>query len=406
MNRSGFPTAFPAAMALILAGCASHDRQSLTPTAETYESFAPVGVPLEVRAFGDLSGADNDLIVADLTKALAKRSDGDGINFLTLSGGGPDGAYGAGVLNGWTATGERPEFDLVTGISTGAIIAPFAFLGPEYDASIKRFYTTTDTTRIARFRVLPALFSGGALADNAPLLRAIEAELTDDHIRKIAEEHKKGRRLIIGTTNLDAERSVLWDIGELAAQNTPEAFTLVRRIILASAAIPVFFQPVRIPVSDGVTVKEELHVDGALTQQVFAYPSDLPMRDILRNAGLANKQNTIWLIHNKRLEPRFEPQSTRLLDMADRTLSTLIRSQSYGDITFIIALAERDGLQVNGVAVPPRFDEEPQQAFDPRYMTELYNIGVEDGSDPQSWYRDLDEVFFGRLAFDSLDRPN
>ncbi|WP_189369140.1 patatin-like phospholipase family protein [Tateyamaria omphalii] len=389
-------------MAVFVASCGIHDRQFLTPSPDTYEAFAPVGVPVSVRAFGDLSGADSAAIVDDLTRALKQRGNRTGLNILALSGGGPDGAYGAGVLNGWTATGERPEFDIVTGISTGAIIAPFAFLGPDYDASLTRFYTKTDTTRIARFRVLPAVFSGGALADNAPLARAIEEELTDAHIRKIAEEHRKGRRLIIGTTNMDAERSVLWDIGELAKVGTPEAFGLVRRIILASAAIPVFFQPVRIPVSDGIVVREELHVDGALTQQIFSYPSDLPLRDILKDAGLANKTNTIWLIHNKRLEPRFEAQSTRLLEMADRTLSTLIRSQSYGDIAFIVALAERDGLGVNGLAVPPRFSEEPRQAFDPHYMTKLYQIGVEDGLDPQRWYRDLDEVLFGSTSFDGV----
>ncbi|MBY5934949.1 patatin-like phospholipase family protein [Tateyamaria omphalii] len=398
LNVRHFPIAVLMACVLILAGCGVHDRALLTPDAATYEGFEPVGVPYAVRAFGDLSGPQNAGIVDDLTAALRQRGNSNGLNILALSGGGPDGAYGAGVLNGWTATGQRPEFDIVTGISTGAIIAPFAFLGPDYDGSLTRFYTTTDTTRIARFRILPAVISGGALADNAPLARAIEEELTDAHIRRIGEEHRKGRRLIIGTTNMDAERPVLWDIGELANVNTPEAFALVRRVILASAAIPVFFQPVRIPVSDGTSVKEELHVDGALTQQIFTYPSDLPLRSILKNAGLANKDNTVWLIHNKRLEPRFEAQSTRLGDMADRTLNTLIRSQSYGDIAFILALAERDGLRVNGLAVPPRFDKEPQQAFDPVYMSELYRIGVEDGSDPQTWYRDLDQVLFGEKA--------
>lgn len=381
-------------LAILAAGCATHDRAFLAPSEDDYESFAPVGVPSDIRTFGDISEFDEESIVTEFKSVFARPGKQGGVNILALSGGGPDGAYGAGVLNGWTETGERPQFDVVTGISTGAIIAPFAFLGPEYDAAIRRFYTTTDTTRIARFRVVGALIGGGALADNKPLADAIAEELTDDIIRKIGQEHQKGRRLIVGTTNIDAERPVLWDIGALASAGTPESFALVRKIILASAAIPVLFQPVRIPVTDGITTKEELHVDGALTQQIFVYPANLPMKRTLAEVGLANAKNTIWLIHNKRLEPRFEAQSTRLTSMAGRTLSTLIRSQSYGDIAFIIALAKRDGLRVNGLAVPKRFNEKPTQAFDPVYMRKLYELGVEDGRQTNSWRPDLQEELF------------
>lgn len=381
-------------IAILAAGCTAHDRTSLTPSGNDYESFVPLGVPSDIRTFGDISEFDEDSIVAEFKSVFARPGKQGGVNILALSGGGPDGAYGAGVLNGWTETGQRPRFDVVTGISTGAIIAPFAFLGPEYDAAIRRFYTTTDTTRIARFRVAGALLGGGALADNKPLADAIAEELTDAIIQKIGQEHQKGRRLIVGTTNIDAERPVLWDIGALASAGTPESFALVRKVILASAAIPVLFKPVRIPVTDGTTTKEELHVDGALTQQIFAYPANLPMKRTLAEVGLSDAKNTIWLIHNKRLEPRFEAQSTRLTSMAGRTLSTLIRSQSYGDIAFIIALAKRDGLRVNGLAVPKRFNERPTQAFDPVYMKKLYALGVEDGRRAKSWRPDLQEELF------------
>lgn len=236
---------------LLAAGCGLHDRSSHTPLARNYETFAPIGIPAKVRSFGDLSELDEDRIVAEYKSVFARPGKRGAVNILALSGGGPDGAYGAGVLNGWSSTGQRPEFDIVTGISTGALIAPFAFLGPDYDAAIHRFYTTTDTTRVARFRVLGALVGGGALADNKPLKAAIDQELTDEILGKIGKEHRKGRRLIIGTTNFDAERPVLWDIGALASVGTPQSYEMVRKVILASAAIPVFFTPVRIPVTDG-----------------------------------------------------------------------------------------------------------------------------------------------------------
>lgn len=382
-------------LASLLANCTSHDRTEATPTSANYQKFSPVGVPLDIRTFGDVSDVNEDEFVAEFLSVFTRPGKTGGLNILALSGGGPDGAYGAGVLNGWTATGKRPEFDIVTGISTGAIIAPFAFLGSEYDGALRRFYTTTDTSRVARFRVIPAVIGGGALADNAPLERAIAQELTDQIISKIGEEHVKGRRLIIGTTNIDAERPVLWDIGELASANTPEAFALIRKIVLASAAIPVFLKPVRIPVTDGVSTKEELHVDGALTQQIFAYPANLPMKRALAEAGLAGQTNQIWVIHNKRLEPRFEAQSTSLIKMANRTLSILIRSQGLGDLAFIIALAKRDGLVISGLAVPARFSDSPTQAFDPAYMTKLYNIGLTDGSSVNSWNANLQEQLLG-----------
>ena len=183
-------------------------------------------------------------------------------NYLTISGGGANGAFGAGLLAGWTAAGTRPEFSMVTGISTGALSAPFAFLGPNYDDQLKAVYTTTSTAQIARKRNVIAAAFTDSMVDTAPLREMIRSYIDSDIIEAIAREHARGRRLYIGTVNLDASRSVIWSIGAIAASDYPRKEELIRDVLQASASIPVAFPPVVIPVEvDGRTF-DEMHVDG------------------------------------------------------------------------------------------------------------------------------------------------
>lgn len=165
------------------------------------------------------------------------------VDILAISGGGADGAFGAGLLCGWTEHGDRPQFKLVTGISTGSLIAPFAFLGPEYDARLKEVYTTVTTKNIYRVRNLLKMLRSDSIADTWPLAELAAKSMDDDMLRAIAAEHQKGRRLFVGTTNLDAQRLTIWDMGAIASVGTPEAYKLFRRILLASASIPVMFPP-------------------------------------------------------------------------------------------------------------------------------------------------------------------
>ena len=259
------------------------------------------------------------------------------------------------MLNGWSSSGQRSEFDVVIGISTDAIIAPLAFLGSGYDPPLREFYTETNTSDVAKLRILDALISGRTIASVAPLKKKIDRELTDQFISEIAQENARDRRLFVGTTNIDAEHPVLWDVGAIASVGTSEAHQLVRPVILVSASIPLVFDPVPTLVSSGHEVRQEMHVHGALTQQIFAHPPDLSVKQTFRDLGHANKTNTIWLIHNKRLEPRYQEQDLRLSKMMDRTLDTFIRSQWLSDIAAIAALGERDDLRLLGLVVPGGF---------------------------------------------------
>ncbi|MDV4144956.1 MULTISPECIES: patatin-like phospholipase family protein [Shimia] len=378
-----------------LSGCAAlYDRSAVVPPADRYEEFQPVGFDRPIRMYDDARGEDLEALLGSYRDWAAHwPGSRRGLDILALSGGGQYGAFGAGVLAGWTEAGTRPRFDMVTGVSTGALIAPFAFLGPDYDDRLKRFYTQTSTKDILSINIA-GLFGGrGAVASTAPLAAAIERELDADLIRAIAREARSGRSLLIGTTNIDAERPVIWDIGAMAQVDTPEAHAMIRRVLLASAAIPIAFEPVRIPVTDGTLLREELHVDGGLTRQIFVYPGNLDMRRLLREMGASGKRNEIWLLQNQRIKRRFEAQSVGIARMGKRTYDLLLQSQSIGDEDFILSLAARDGFNAHTLAIPARFDAEPEEVFDPEFMGKLFDLGFEIGKSGDQWNRNAQRRF-------------
>ena len=305
-------------------------------------------------------------------------------NYLAISGGGANGAYGAGLLTGWTASGTRPEFTMVTGISTGALTAPFAFLGPDYDEKLKEVYSTTTTKDIYRERgIISALFSD-SIVDTSPMRELIDRYITEDIINAIGDEYRRGRRLYIGTMNLDAGRSVIWNIGSIATSNYPRRNELIRDILQASASIPVFFTPVAIPVeADGMTY-DELHVDGGTGTQVFVYPAELNWRMITEKLKVKGKPN-VYVIRNSFIEPDYRGVKREVLPIANRSISALIRTQGIGDLYQIYALCERDGNEFNLTFIPQSFTQEPEEDFDPKFMRALFEFGYERAVNGYSW---------------------
>lgn len=198
-----------------------------------------------------------ELFIAEWTQALERQRKALGLpsnaalpaaRFLAISGGGDEGAFGAGLLVGWTDAGTRPEFQVVTGVSTGALIAPFAFLGTEYDRELREVYTTISSDDILSTRNVVAGVLKDALSDTTALWRLISRYVNEQMMAGIAREYAKGRLLLIGTTDLDAQRANIWNIGAIAASGHPGALDLIRKILRASSAIPGLFQPVLIDV--------------------------------------------------------------------------------------------------------------------------------------------------------------
>jgi predicted acylesterase/phospholipase RssA len=307
-------------------------------------------------------------------------------NYLAISGGGADGAYGAGVLLGWTETGARPEFTMVTGVSTGALTAPFAFLGSAYDAQLKELYTTLDTSSIFNRRSVFTIIRGDSVVDSAPLAHMLKKYITRDMVAEIGRQYRLGRSLSIGTTNLDAGRPVIWNIGRIAASGHPDAPELIRQVLLASASIPGVFPPVYISVQgpDGKTY-EEMHVDGGTTTQMFLYPSSLDMARLLKVLDVKGTP-TAYLIRNSRLRPDYEPVKARLTKIASRSVTSLIRTQGIGDAYRIAALAKRDGVKIELTWITDAAPKNPgDEVFDPKYMAALFDYGYRRALDGQVW---------------------
>jgi len=298
-------------------------------------------------------------------------------NILALSGGGANGAFGAGILCGWSAAGSRPTFKIVTGISTGALIAPFAFAGADYDQILKQVYTSVETKDIVSFRFSTYTRRGvDSLADSSPLQGLIEKTVTDDVIRSVARAHQTGRRLYIGTTDLDAGRLVIWNMGVLAASDRPETFDLFRKILLASASIPIIFPPVYIPVEVGGEIYEEMHVDGGVATQVFFYGDTMNFDDAVRAAGLSSiGAGRIYIIQNIQSVPRYEPVESNLIGVSKKSIMGLLANQGNGDLYRIHALAEREGIKFKLVFIPSDFELKPSELFDPEVMKKLFDLG-------------------------------
>jgi predicted acylesterase/phospholipase RssA len=307
-------------------------------------------------------------------------------NYLAISGGGPNGAFGAGIFVGWTESGTRPEFTMVTGISTGALTAPFAFLGSDYDDTLKEVYTTTSTKDILKERNIFSAIFGDSMTDTTPLKALIAKHVTIDIVNAIAREHQGGRRLMVGTVNLDAGRSVIWNIGAIAASDHPAKLALIHDILRASAAIPVIFPPIDITVENNGIQYEELHVDGGTGSQVFVYPAAVNWKRITKKLKVQGKPK-VFVIRNSFIGPDYNGINRRLMPIANRSIDTLIRTQGIGDLYQIWVLCERDGNDFNLAYIPAEFTEEPSEGFDPVYMGKLYELGYQMARKGYPWIK-------------------
>ena len=307
-------------------------------------------------------------------------------NVLVLSGGGSYGAYSAGVLAGWTETGTRPSFDVVTGVSTGALVATLAFLGPDWDPALKRFYTSvTDKDVFARNSYLAALFSD-SFRESKPLAKLIEWIVDEKILKQIAAEHAKGRRLYVGTTHLDARRLVVWDMGEIASRGRPEDLALFRKVLLASASIPGFFPPVPIQVQIDGKPAEELHVDGGVTASLFFRSPHVSSRQLRRLGDRPLDGSNVYIVVAGKLYADPGCVERRLLPIAADSISALLYSQSRGDLFQLYALALATGMNYRMTSIPMDLDV-PQDAtsFDPKVMSRLYEQGRQQAKSDKLW---------------------
>ena len=365
-----------AALALAggVAACSSVPRIPYTAQEAALATVPNMG---PVRAYSDATAAEI-AAVAGRPERLQKA-----FSYLALSGGGGDGAYGAGVLNGWTASGTRPEFAIVSGVSTGALIAPFAFLGPAYDGYLTDFYTSGIAESLVQAPSFANVLFGSGLFGDGKLREIIGRYVTTDLLTAVAAEHAKGRRLFVVTTNLDQQRAVIWNMGAIAASGAPNSAGLFRDVLTASASVPAVFPPQLVDVQAEGRNFQEMHVDGSVVIPVFTVPQAFLSRDgSFRRAGKAD----IYVVINGRLEPEFDVTQNNTLTIAERSFTTASRARSRATLASTETFSRRNGIGFNLTYI----DESGPRAaasrgFDTAYMRSLYNAGFEKGRTGRFW---------------------
>jgi hypothetical protein len=357
------------AVLAVLGGCAA-TRLAAVPEASTNE--AQVFSVSDARFFADKAGLEalaREAAASNMRERAALRLGKDAplppASILALSGGGDDGAFGSGLLVGWTARGTRPAFKVVTGVSTGALSAPFAFLGPAYDPILREIYTRIDASDVMSPPSALAAITGEAASDSAPLHRMILTYLTDEVVRRIAEEYRKGRLLLVASTNLDAGRAVIWNIGAIANSGDQNARPLIARILLASASIPAAFPPVLFDVEAGGHRYQEMHVDGGATAQAFLYPPGMTSN--------AKRRYTAYIVRNGRLSVPWQQVHRETLAIAARAVSTLTAANGVDDLYRMFLRARRDRVDFNLAYIRDDFTEPYKGPFDPGYMNSLFD---------------------------------
>jgi len=361
-------------LALLLGACGTLSRDAFAPLDRRLA--APVGLS-DIRF--NASDASAGMTNAGPVRARLEAERGD-FTILALSGGGANGAYGAGVIAGWSETGQRPKFDIVTGVSTGALAAPFAFLGPDWDDRLEAAFTSGETEGMISFRALSA-FGGPSLFSAAPVRRLVERYVDANLLRAIAAEHARGRRLLVATTNLDAQETTIWDMGAIATRADARAVKLFQDVLVASASIPGVFSPVMIG-TDGPTGRlSEMHADGGVMTPFFTVPESMLLWN--DDAGGIHR-GTIYVLANQRVAPTYGVTRGNLVDILARAFDAMTKASTRTLLAATAAFAERNGLTMLISDIPD--DAEARGLdFKASTMRRLFRMGHDRAVAGEAW---------------------
>ena len=310
---------------------------------------------------------------------------------LAISGAGANGAYGAGFLLGWSKEGSRPLFKIITGVSSGSIIALYTFLGKDYDDKLEKFFTTTSTKDVVKRKNIFSILFGDSLMSTAPLAKMISAMVDEKLIVRVAEEHRRGRRLFIGTVNLDAQEFVVWDMGAIACKGGPDSVKLFRKILMATTAIPLTFPPVYFKViSETGEHYDEMHVDGATMRGIFFIDRlTKNMEGAAKLFGIdpSKYRPQIYILSNSYMAPTRQQVKDSLAAISMRSLDTVVAAANSGDIYRLYAFAKKRGLDFNLAYIPDDFKPHPKDLFDIKEMNRMFKRGYDDAVNGYKWHK-------------------
>jgi len=358
----------PFIAALALGGCVTLVREE-APILDLSEHAYIAGFAPDVR----MSGSDNAEFLArtgSTIERLQARSGDDAIDILALSGGGAGGAFGAGAIVGLTDSGKRPEFEIVTGVSTGALIAPFAFLGPEWDDELTEAYTGGMSANIIGRPDIGTMFRAGVF-DGASLRSLIDQFVTRELVDAVAKEAADGRMLLVATTNLDSEATVIWDLGAIARRGGEQARKLFVNVLVASSSVPGVFPPVMFDVDAASDTFQEMHVDGGTTVPFFIAPH---AAFVTGEKLDALKDVNIYVIINGQLGtlPRATPVSTVPITM--RGFSVVLMHMARTELALTASFASQHGMKLKFASIPVAMRYGGSLDFETSSMRNLFNF--------------------------------
>jgi len=348
-------------------GCVSTSR--LPAPDERFNFASPVGFPDPVRIV-DPSPASFRVHSVEVVNRLRKSASGGEINVLALSGGGAGGSFGAGALTGLTQSGARPTFHLVTGVSTGALIAPLAFLGQDWDPQLRVAFAGESAQQLLKRRIVAFIF-GAALYDGQRLASLVDRFVTNELMSAVAREARKGRMLLVETTDLDKEEPVIWDMGAIAIRGGPEAKKLFRDVLVASASVPVLFPPVVIRVEAHGALFDELHVDGSTTTVLFIAPE---MAAVVPEAFEGASRINVYVVVNGQLGE--SPRSTHLssISILSRSVSANLRHNTRAAVALAFNVATNHNMTFKLTAIPDSYPYSGPLDFRAAAMRALFNF--------------------------------
>jgi len=391
-RMSGFPVIILLVSMLFIQGCATMRPRNAVPL-----DFSG---KVTIDGMPDIRTDINDPDPVVMQKSLIDSFKEEGLvnlfgtkiyPVLAISGGGANGAYGAGLLKGWSKEGSRPLFKIITGVSSGSIMALYTFLGKDYDDQLEDFFTKMSTKDVMRQRNLFSIIFGDSLFSSAPLAKKISTIVDGKLLAKVAEEHKRGRRLFVGTVNLDAQEFVVWDMGMLACKGGSDSVKMFRKILLASCSLPMTFPPVHFKVISATgEIYDEMHVDGGTVRGVF-YIDRLTknMEGAAKIFGIdpSKYRPQIYILSNAYMSPIRQQVKDSLVDISVRSLDTVVGAANNGDVYRLYADAKRRGLDFNLAYIPSDFKPNPKELFDPKEMQRLFKRGYNDAINGYKWYK-------------------
>jgi len=309
---------------------------------------------------------------------------------LLVGGGVSNSAYGIGLLKGWLKEGSRPVFKIVTGYSSGSIIAIATFAGKDYEDRIADLFTSISSKDVLKPRGMFSVLFGDSVSSSAPLAKKIDDIVDEDLLAKIAQEHRKGRRLYVGTTDFDAQGFVIWDMGALASKGGPDSVKMFRKIILASCSFPVIVPPVYFQVEAGGRLYEEMHVDGGVVGGLFYIYQLMEGVEPMDQASGTNPggfKTQVYVLNLCYMSPHSQQVKDNMVSMTSRLIETNGAAKMIGDTYRIYAYAKEKGWDYNLAYIPEDFKPNQKEMLDKQEMKRLFKRGYDDAAGGYKWHK-------------------